>query len=307
MIHQTLRQWEVFCAIAQSGSTVAAAGALGLSQSAVSAALQQLESGMGAPLFARVGKRLALNELGRSLWPEAQNLLERAQVLEQAARTASPAAPVLLRLAASTTIANHVLPAILADFMQRHAQVRFEVVIGNTREVAQAVGDARVDLGFIEGASHWPTLEVQPWRDDELVLLAGAGDPLVAHAQAAPLTVDELRACRWLLREEGSGTREAVEYAVLAHLHEWAVAAVLGSSEAICTVLAHGAGQGAGQGAGISCLSRVIAQPWIDRGELAIVASSLPPVRRQLSLLQRRGKQRTPLLQALVQACMDAC
>ena len=298
MLHLSLRQWEVFCAIAQSGSTVAAAHSMGLSQSAISAALQQLEGGMGAQLFSRAGKRLVLNDLGRSLWPEAQNLLEQALLLERATQAAMPVAPVQLRLAASTTIANHVLPPILAGFMQRYEQVRFDVVIGNTREVAQAVIDARVDLGFIEGASHWPELEVQPWRDDELVLIAAANDPLVQHAQQSPLTVQELRACRWLLREEGSGTREAVEFAVLAHLHEWPVVAVLGSSEAICTAVA--------RGAGISCLSRVIAQPWIDRGELAVVASRLPPMGRQFALLQRRGKKRSPLLEALVQACLTA-
>ena len=298
MLHLSLRQWEVFCAIAQSGSTVAAANAIGLSQSAVSAALQQLESGMGAQLFSRAGKRLVLNDLGRSLWPEAQALLEQAQLLERATQTTVPAAPVQLRLAASTTIANHVLPPILAGFMQRYEQVRFDVVIGNTREVAQAVIDARVDLGFIEGASHWPELEVQPWREDELVLIAAAGDALVQHATQSPLTVQELRACRWLLREAGSGTREAVEFAVLSHLHDWSVAAVLGSSEAICTAVA--------RGAGISCLSRVIAQPWMDRGELALLASELPAMRRPFSLLQRRGKKRSPLLRALVQACEDA-
>ncbi|MEG0922547.1 MAG: LysR family transcriptional regulator [Comamonas sp.] len=298
MLHLSLRQWEVFCAIAQSGSTVAAAARMGLSQSAISAALQQLEGGMGAELFSRAGKRLVLNDLGRSLWPEAQNLLEQALLLERATQAAAPVAPVQLRLAASTTIANHVLPSILADFMRHYEQVRFDVVIGNTREVAQAVVDARVDLGFIEGASHWPELEVQPWRDDELVLIAAADDALVQYARQSPLTVQELRACRWLLREEGSGTREAVEFAVLAHLHEWPVVAVLGSSEAICTAVA--------RGAGISCLSRVIAQPWIDRGELAVVTSSLPPMRRQFALLQRRGKKRSPLLQALVQACLTA-
>ena len=298
MLHLSLRQWEVFCAIAQSGSTVAAADAMGLSQSAVSAALQQLEAGMGAQLFSRAGKRLVLNDLGRSLWPEAQTLLEQAQLLEKATQATAPAAPVQLRLAASTTIANHVLPPILADFMQRYEQVRFDVVIGNTREVAQAVVDARVDLGFIEGASHWSELEVQPWREDELVLLAAAGDSLVQHAQQAPLTIQELRACRWLLREAGSGTREAVEFAVLSQLHDWSVVAVLGSSEAICTAVA--------RGAGISCLSQVIAQPWIERGELALLTSELPPMRRLFSLLQRRGKKRSPLLQALVTACMEA-
>ncbi len=298
MLHLSLRQWEVFCAIAHSGSTVAAAQTIGLSQSAVSAALQQLEAGLGAQLFARSGKRLVLNDLGRSLWPQAQGLLELALQLEQATQQTEPMAPVVLRLAASTTIANHVLPAILADFMQRYAQVQFEVVIGNTREVAEAVSEASVDLGFIEGVSHWPALEVQPWREDELVLIAAPGHALVAAAGHSPVSAQQLGTCRWLLREEGSGTREAVEFTVLSQLREWPIAAVLGSSEAICTAVA--------RGAGISCLSRVIAQPWIERGELAVLHSLLPPMRRQFSLLQRQGKQRSPVLQALVQACEDA-
>src|SRR2546429_6446589 len=78
MLHLTLRQLEIFCAVAQAGSTVAAADAVALSQSATSAALQQLEQAMGAQLFERVGRRLALNDAGRALLPEALALLEQA-------------------------------------------------------------------------------------------------------------------------------------------------------------------------------------------------------------------------------------
>ena len=76
MLHLTLRQLEIFCAVAQNGSTVAAAEVVSLSQSATSAALQQLEQGLGAALFERVGKRLALNDAGRAMLPQALALLE---------------------------------------------------------------------------------------------------------------------------------------------------------------------------------------------------------------------------------------
>ena len=82
MLHLTLRQLEVFCAVAQSGSTVAAAEVVALSQSATSAALQQLELGLGVALFERGGKRLALNDVGRVMLPQALSLLEQARNLE---------------------------------------------------------------------------------------------------------------------------------------------------------------------------------------------------------------------------------
>lgn len=295
MLHQTLKQWEVFCAIADAGSTTAAAERVGLSQSAISASLQQLEQGMGAQVFDRIGKRLALNDLGRSLLPQAQALLEQAGALERLGQPGSAAAPVALRLAASTTIANHVLAPILAAFMRSHANVHITLDIGNTREVAEAMHQGRVDLGFIEGLSHWPDLELLPWRRDELSIVCAAGDPLEAQARSKPLSIAQLRACRWLLREEGSGTRETVEAAVLSKLGSWQIAAVLGSSEAICAAVA--------QGAGLACVSQVIVQPMVARGELAILPTCLPSPNRQFSMLQRKGKKRSAMLQALVDAC----
>ena len=103
MLHLTLRQLEIFCAVAQTGSTVAAADAVALSQSATSAALQQLEQAMGAQLFERVGRRLALNDAGRALLPEALALLEQARGIEQAFSVRAASLPVRLRVAASTT------------------------------------------------------------------------------------------------------------------------------------------------------------------------------------------------------------
>ena len=175
MLHLTLRQLEIFCAVAQAGTTVAAAEAVALSQSATSAALQQLESGLGVPLFERVGKRLVLNDAGRALLPQALAVLEQTRGIEQAFSAKAANMPVRLRVAASTTIGTYALPQVLARLARSHPLVRVDLQIANTQEVGEAVQALEVDLGLIEGSSHWQGLEVEPWLSDELVIVASPG------------------------------------------------------------------------------------------------------------------------------------
>lgn len=295
MLHLTLRQFEIFCAVAQSGTTVAAAEAVALSQSATSAALQQLEQSLGVQLFERVGKRLVLNDAGRALLPQALTMLEQARSIEQAfsARTANM--PVRLRVAASTTIGTYALPEVLARLARTHPLVRVDLQIANTQEVGDAVLAMEVDMGLIEGSSHWQGLEVEPWLRDELVIVASPQDPLTEQARSKPLGVAALRKAAWLLREAGSGTREMVEHALLPHLHQLPAAATLGSSEAIARCVE--------QGLGISCLSRVLVQSQLQTQALEILPTTLPRMWRHFSLVQREGKRRSPALQAFVDAC----
>lgn len=297
MLHLTLRQLEIFCAVAQSGSTVAAAQAVSLSQSATSAALQQLELALGSQLFERVGRQLVLNDAGRALLPQALGMLEQARAMEQAFSVHGSGLPVRLRLAASTTIGSYVLPPVLAAFARSHPQVAVDLQIANTAEVADAVQALEVDLGLIEGASHWPGLEVQPWLRDELVIVSAPNDPLALQAADKPLGSAALRQARWLLREAGSGTREMVEHALLPRLHQLPAAATLGNSEAIARCVA--------QGLGISCLPRVLVQPLVDAGDLVLLPTTLPRMQRHFSLLQRAGKRHSPALAAFVQACQQ--
>lgn len=295
MLHLTLRQFEIFCAVAQSGTTVAAAEAVALSQSATSAALQQLEQSLGVQLFERVGKRLLLNDAGRALLPQALSVLEQARSIEQSfsARTANM--PVRLRVAASTTIGTYALPEVLARLARTHPLVRVDLQIANTQEVGDAVLAMEVDMGLIEGSSHWQGLEVEPWLRDELVIVASPQDPLTEQARSKPLGVAALRKAAWLLREAGSGTREMVEHALLPHLHQLPAAATLGSSEAIARCVE--------QGLGISCLSRVLVQSQLQTQALEILPTTLPRMWRHFSLVQREGKRRSPALQAFVDAC----
>ncbi len=270
MLRLSLRQWQVLVAVADAGTTTAAGDTLGLSQSAVSAALNELEHQLPAPLFDRVGRRLLLNAQGRALLDPARALLMAAATLEQDAGIGPGGAqprPVHLRIAASTTIGNYLLPPRVAALLAVHAQARVALQIGNTADVVAQVQRLEVDVGLIEGPCHESGLQVRPWQRDALVIVAAATAP-------ARMTLSALRAARWLLREPGSGTREAVEQGLLPHLHHFTDSMQLGSTEAIK--------QAAAAGLGLACLSRHAVADLLALGTLQEVKTDLPPLSRQL-------------------------
>jgi len=170
-MHLTLRQLLIFAAVAEAGSTTAASGRVALSQSATSAALNELEKVLGARLFDRVGKRLIINDNGRTLLPQARAALDVASGIEsdfsvgaRAPRSTHP--PINLRIAASTTIGNYLLPGLITPFRRQFPQARFEVRITNTRHASEAVGRFEVDMGLIEGPSY--EADGREWRTPPL-------------------------------------------------------------------------------------------------------------------------------------------
>jgi DNA-binding transcriptional LysR family regulator len=292
MFRITLRQLEIFRAVAHSGSTAAAAQQLPLSQSATSAGLNQLERSLGIRLFDRVGKRLELNADGKALLPKALGILDNARQLESGGSRSSE---FDLNLHASTTIGNYLVPRLLADFRRVCPQGRVEARIGNTLEVIRAVQDFSAELGLIEGPCRESDLVVTPWIADELVVIAAPAHPLARAAKRRPLTLEQLAAGPWLLRERGSGTREAVDLAVLPHLDSYREVRILGSSEAIKNAAVFGLG--------VSCLSRWVVHDLVRARRLAILDTRLPALRRRLSIVWHREKTLSAGLDRFIAHC----
>ncbi|VFR24525.1 LysR family transcriptional regulator YeiE [plant metagenome] len=299
-MHLTLRQLEIFVAIAETGSTSAASQRIALSQSAVSGALRELEHLLDTQLFDRLGKRLSLNDTGRALLPQALVALEAARDITRsveagaAAGGAASEQPVHLCLGASTTIGNYLAPAIMADFLSRRPQATLDLFIGNTREVAASVARLEIDLGLIEGPCHDPSLRVTPWQEDELVVVCAPGHPLAALPPAAR-TPQALRAARWLLREAGSGTGEAAERILLPQLDHFERPLRLGSTEAIK--------QAAAQGLGLACLSRCAVEDLLALGRLTVLDTSLGTLSRRLYLVRHPARRLSPGMQAFLACC----
>ncbi|TDR80726.1 LysR family transcriptional regulator [Paludibacterium purpuratum] len=271
----SLRELEVFVAICEELNVTRAATRLAMTQSAASQSLSSLESALETVLFDRVGRRLVANEHGRLLLPRARAILD----LGHEVQTLFSGTAANLRLGASTTIANYLLPQQIARFRASQPAVRLELMVGNTDEIVAAVAAFRVDVGFIEGPCHHPELQVQAWRDDELVVVVGAQHPF---AKSMPSLLTLARA-EWILREAGSGTRQEVERLLLPRLGSFAVAMEVGDSEAIKHAVA--------AGLGVSCLPRRVVAGELARGEL--VALPLATLTRNLYRVMHRDKALT--------------
>jgi DNA-binding transcriptional LysR family regulator len=285
----TLRQLEVFVATAQSGSTRAAALRVARSQSATSASLSELESTLGAELFDRTGRRLEINDTGRALLPTAVALLDQAAAI-QGRFTAARGAP--LRVAASLTIGEYLLPERIGQWQRRHSDSPVQLMVGNTAQVIQALVDREVDLGFIEGQQTHPDLSMRAWLEDELVVVAAPG-----HALASRLATPRLLAeASWILREPASGTRQAADAWLIEHLGPLKVSFELGSTEAIKRLAA--------TGAGLACVSRHTVATELGQGSLVEVRTRLRRARRRLAIAQRRDRMLGPSTADFLRHCV---
>lgn len=286
-MHITLRQLEVFAEVLKSGSTTQASQMLALSQSAVSAALTDLEGQLGVQLFDRVGKRLVVNEHGRLLYPRALALLEQASEIEQLFREDNGA----IRVYASSTIGNYLLPEMIGRYRRDFPDLPIELSVGNSQDAINAVADFRVDIGFIEGPCHSADIVAEPWLEDELVVFAAPDSPLLE----GEVTLARLSAQPWILREKGSGTREIVDYLLLSHLPQFRLGMELGNSEAIKHAVRHGLG--------ISCLSRRVIAEQLESGKLVEVTVPLPGLNRTLWRIHHRQKHLSNALQRFLSYC----
>lgn len=285
----SLRRLEVFVATARTGSTRAAAEQVSRSQSAASTSLVELEAALGAPLFDRVGRRLVINDHGRILLPSALQLLDDAAGLE-ALFAIKQTAP--LRMAASFTIGEYLLPDIVARWKRAHPSQPIHLDIANSSEVIDAVVGFDVDVGFIEGRPSHPAIRARRWRSDELVVVAAPGHPLASGIA----TVRQLSAVAWVVREQGSGTREATDRWLVARLRPMLIELELGSSEAVKRVVAAGFGLG--------CLSRHAVAEALELGRLVEVKTALPPAVRALLIVVHRQRRIGAAAQAFVDQCM---
>jgi len=270
----TIRQLEIFRAIYQDGAITDAARRIGLSQAATSQALAELENQLQRRLFDRHGRRISVNAAGHELLPLAMRVLDQVREIE--AGTGRPRLEA--RLFASLTVGNYMLPPLIARFTRRHPDARFQVAIGNTDHVMRSVQQFESDAGWIEGLARHPDLHAIPWREDQLVIFGPANHPLAGRR----VPVSALADSRWVLREQGSGTRAVFEEAIRGKLELPHAPVELGGIGAVKRAVMAGAGLG--------CLSRSAVEPELRSGQLRRIVVSALDLRRQITLLVHRRK-----------------
>jgi len=290
-MHFTLRQIEIFVAIARHGSVSGAAGEVSLTQSAASTALAELERQSGQRLFDRVGRSLHLNERGRNLLPKAVELLDRASEIDDLLR--GHEAVGQLDVGATLTIGNYLATLIVAEFLQRHPQARIRLVVRNTAHLLEALATHAVDLGLVEGDCRHPDLEVVPWIDDELAVFCAPDHPLAGRQAGVKRLLQE----PWILREPGSGTRETFDAAFRHHLSSLQVRLELEHTEAIKRAVESGLGLG--------CISRLALRDAFRRGSLVEVRTSGLDLRRTFNFVWHRDKFHGAGLAAFLALCRE--
>jgi DNA-binding transcriptional LysR family regulator len=289
----TLRQLEVFLAVARDESVSRASETLYMSQSAVSGSLAELERQFDVKLFDRVGKRLQLSERGRALLPRAHALCDQARDFER--NLENPGELGRLRIGATLTIGDHLAVPLIARFQRQHPGAQLSLTVANTEEIARRVANFEIDVGLIEGELVDSDLDVTAWREDELVVFCAPGHPF---AKKRALSDDDLRGAEWIVREPGSGTRSTFDRAMYGLVPELRIALALQHTEALKAAVA--------EGLGVGCLSRIALRAELERRTLKTCRVPQRDFRRRFFFVLHKQKYRSPGIERWLELCRAA-
>ncbi|SMB96553.1 transcriptional regulator, LysR family [Hymenobacter roseosalivarius DSM 11622] len=227
----------VFQAVARHLSFTKAAQELFITQPAVTKHIRELEASYGQRLFERRGNRVSLTTAGTLLLTHANEVEVLHERLQNQLQALHDEAAGRLRLGASTTLAQYVLPPILYGFQAQYPRVELTLLNGNSEQIAEALLRGQIDLGFVEGQVKNRDLHYELLLNDELVAVRRAS-PTKMPRKRLPLAMALRHPL--VLRERGSGTLEVLEYALRAHkikLTELTVALYLDNTEGIKSYL----------------------------------------------------------------------
>jgi DNA-binding transcriptional LysR family regulator len=270
------RRLQVFHAVAKHLSFTKAAETLFMTQPAVTFQVRQLEEHFGVRLFDRAPGGITLTSAGAIAFDYAERVLALLTELDIRVREIGGQVTGPLLIGASTTIAEFLLPQILGEFKARFPGLVPRLFVANSESVQSRLDARTLDLGFIEGDSHLPTLVSEVCCEDELEVVCA---PSHALARNKVVTAQELRQHAYITREAGSGTREVTD-----HYFERAgiapdsldVVMELGSPEALKRLV--------GTGLGFAIISKTAVVKEIQLGHLVQIALS-PRLLRNLSVV----------------------
>ena len=224
---------KVFKTVADRLSFTKAAAELLMSQPAVTKQINELERLLGKPLFLRHGNRISLTDDGVRLLEYANRILALYGELRDAFVEEQGAFSGEIRLGASTTLSQYVLPGLLAKFRKLYPDVRVTLFNGNTEQIERQIADGKLDFGMIEGTASNPALHYELFMDDELVLVTSASNTSFTREE---ITAADLPALPLVIRENGSGTLDVLSRELSRHglsLRQLHIEMQLGSTESI--------------------------------------------------------------------------
>ncbi len=285
------RRLQAFHAVAKHLSFTKAADALCMTQPAVTFQIRQLEEHFDTRLFDRANGRIALTPAGTVALDYAERILALSAELDARMKEISGQEVGPLLIGASTTIAEFLLPTILGEFKSRHPGVVPRLVVANSETVQARVAERSLDLGFIEGESHLPTVVTDVCCEDELQVVCAPSHALARERAVSPSALTEHA---YISREVGSGTREVIDaYLRKAGLAIDALQVIMEASspEALKGLVA--------TGIGFAIMSHATADKEVRLGELVRVPLA-PPLIRHLSVVYPKERMQSKVVSAFV-------
>jgi len=226
----TLRQMQIFLNVVSSGHLTNVAKEMKLSQSAVSMSIKELENILGRPVFDRINKKLVLNEVGRAFHKEIKPIFKKLSDIEYEFKNSENKG--MIRVGASTTIVDHLMPSIICAYMSSYPDVKITLKEGNTQEIAKLIQEGSIDVGFVEGFVSGSDIIKEKIGVDELLVVTENAD-----IASKKIRIEDLADKRWVLREEGSGTREVFLDYIKDKVDDLNIFLELGHTESIKSIL----------------------------------------------------------------------
>jgi DNA-binding transcriptional LysR family regulator len=288
-----IRRLEIFAKVAELGSFSRAAEALFLTQPTISEHVRALEDELGVQLLDRLGRGATPTRAGQLLLGYARRMLTLSREAHQALERFQGRMSGELVVGGSTIPGEYVLPALVGQFKAKYPDISISLLIGSTRQVSDWLDEGRVEVGVVGARPAARTLAARELMADELVVVVTATHP---WARRGTITLADLQTEPMVVRERGSGSRDAVEHA----LHEAGIAPAtlrvvgeMGSTQAVK--------QAVRAGVGIALISRRAVEDECRAGLLACVKVKDLRVARAFYLVTHRDRTRSPLAQAFVE------
>lgn len=273
----TLRHLEIFIKVFDLGSMTAAAKALFISQPTISQAIAELESYYGIKLFDRLAKHLFITQEGTQLLSYARHITSLVKEMDQAIKNVDKSSTI--KIGASLTIASYLLPNLVSAFSKDYPLIKILAITKNTKDIEDLVLRNEIDFAIIEGSIRSPDIIINSFMQDQLILVCGKSHVLY-NTQA--ITAASLENHSFIVRENGSGTRELFENTMDAQEISWQLAWECSGSDILKNATI--------KGLGIGVISQRLVEDELKAGILTRINVLDMDLKRKFSVIYHKNK-----------------
>lgn len=285
---------EIFKTVAEKESFSKAAEVHFMTQPAVSQYIRTLEDNIGTRLLDRSNKYVHLNKAGEIVYHYGKEILGLYTMMQNLVDDLTNTASGPLAIGASYTFGEYVLPRIIADLKRSYPEIEPTITIGNTNRIANLVDTHQLDVGIVEGHFNNKNIIIEPIAEDEMVIVSSPKNKL--FDKEGEIKINDLEKETWIVREQGSGTREATEKMFQQLNIAPSQLMHFGSTQLIKEAVA--------AGLGISLLSKWSIQKEVKYGDLKIISMEGLPIKREFSIITKSPFQ-TKALDVFIEKLHD--